>query len=223
MMSPVRLSRLKRVFLGSPLPTAQSRHERLAKSTALAVFASDALSSVAYATEEILLVLILAGTAALSYSLPIGLAIAALVAIVTTSYRQTIIAYPQGGGAYIVAKDNLGTVAGLVAGGALLIDYVLTVAVSVAAGIAAVTSAVPAFFPYRVTLCVLAVLAVAVANLRGVRESGRLFAVPTYLFIFSILGLIVYGSFGAIFHFISEAPYPEHQPGLEGVGLFLIL
>ncbi|HEX3178682.1 MAG TPA: APC family permease [Methylomirabilota bacterium] len=219
----MRVLELKQMLVGTPLPTAQFRHERLGKATGLAVFASDALSSVAYATEEILLVLILAGTAALSYSLPIGLAIAALVAIVTTSYRQTIIAYPQGGGAYIVAKDNLGTVAGLVAGGALLIDYVLTVAVSVAAGIAAVTSAVPALFPYRVTLCVLAVLAVAVANLRGVRESGRLFAVPTYLFIFSILGLIVYGSFGAIFHFISEAPYPEHQPGLEGVGLFLIL
>src|SRR5499427_7666480 len=129
MMSPVRLSRLKRVFLGSPLPTAQSRHERLNKTTALAVFASDALSSVAYATEEILLVLVLASTAALSYSLPIGVAIAILVAIVTSSYRQTIRAYPHGGGAYIVTKDNLGTVPALASGAALLIDYVLTVAV----------------------------------------------------------------------------------------------
>src|SRR5256885_5858514 len=135
MMGPVRLSRLKRLFLGSPLPTAQSRHERLGRSTALAVFASDALSSVAYATEEILLVLILAGTIALSYSIPIGIAIAVLIAIVVSSYRQTIRAYPQGGGAYIVSKDNLGVPAGLVAGAALLIDYVLTVAVSVAAGI----------------------------------------------------------------------------------------
>jgi len=219
----VRVYRLKQLLVGTPLPTAQFRHERLGKSTGLAVFASDALSSVAYATEEILLVLILAGTAALSYSLPIGIAIAVLVAIVTTSYRQTILAYPQGGGAYIVAKDNLGTVPGLVAGAALLIDYVLTVSVSVAAGIAAVTSAVPALFPYRVGLCVLAVVGVGVANLRGVRESGRLFALPTYLFIVSLLGLIVYGALGAVFDLVPEAPYEEHRAGLEGIGLFLLL
>ena len=223
MMSPVRLSRLKRVFLGSPLPTAQSRHERLAKSTALAVFASDALSSVAYATEEILLVLVLAGTAALSYSLPISIAIAILITIVVSSYRQTIRAYPQGGGAYIVSKDNLGVPAGLVAGAALLIDYVLTVAVSVAAGIAALTSAVPALFPYRPWLCVVAVVGIAVANLRGIRESGKLFAAPTYLFIASLFVLIVYGGAGAIFDFLPEAPYQQHPPGLEGVGLFLFL
>jgi len=223
MMCPVRLSRLKRVFLGSPLPTAQSRHERLAKSTALAVFASDALSSVAYATEEILLVLVLAGTVALSYSIPISVAIAVLIAIVVSSYRQTIRAYPQGGGAYIVSKDNLGVPAGLVAGAALLIDYVLTVAVSVAAGIAALTSAVPALFPYRPWLCVAAVVAIAVANLRGIRESGNLFAAPTYLFIGSFFVLIVYGGAGAIFDFLPEAPYQRHPPGLEGVGLFLFL
>src|SRR6476646_9945528 len=133
MMSPVRLSRLKRAFLGSPLPTAQSRHERLAKSTALAVFASDALSSVAYATEEILLVLIMAGSVALSYSLPIGIAIALLIAIVVSSYRQTILAYPKGGGAYIVSKDNLGVLPGLIAGASLLTDYILTVSVSISA------------------------------------------------------------------------------------------
>jgi amino acid transporter len=214
---------LKQLLVGSPLPTAQFRHERLGKATGLAVFASDALSSVAYATEEILLVLVLAGTAALSYSMPIGIAIAILVTIVTTSYRQTILAYPQGGGAYIVAKDNLGTLPGLVAAAALLIDYVLTVAVSVAAGIAAVTSAVPALFSYRVTLCVLAVIGVAVANLRGVRESGRLFAVPTYLFVVSIVGLVGYGALGAIFGRIPEAPYQQHAPGLEGISLFLLL
>ena len=223
MMSAVRLSRLKRAFLGSPLPTAQSRHERLAKSTALAVFASDALSSVAYATEEILLVLVLAGTVALSYSLPISIAIALLIAIVVSSYRQTIRAYPQGGGAYIVSKDNLGVPAGLVAGAALLIDYVLTVAVSVAAGIAALTSAVPALFPYRPWLCVAAVVAIAVANLRGIRESGKIFAAPTYLFIGSLGVLIIYGGFGALFDFLPEAPYQRHPPGLEGVGLFLFL
>jgi len=192
----VRLHRLKRLFVGSPLPTAQQRHERLGRATALAVFASDALSSVAYATEEILLVLILAGTVALSYSLPIAIAIAILIAIVVSSYRQTIRAYPQGGGAYIVSKDNLGTTAGLVAGAALLIDYVLTVAVSVAAGVAALTSAVPFLFRYRVPLCVLAVAAVSVANLRGLRESGKLFAAPTYLFVGSLGALIVYGAAG---------------------------
>jgi amino acid transporter len=223
MMSPVRLSRLKRAFLGSPLPTAQSRHERLAKSTALAVFASDALSSVAYATEEILLVLVLAGTVALSYSLPISIAIALLIAIVVSSYRQTIRAYPQGGGAYIVSKDNLGAPAGLVAGAALLIDYVLTVAVSVAAGIAALTSAVPGLFPYRPWLCVVAVVGIAVANLRGIRESGKIFAAPTYLFIGSLGALIIYGGLGAVFDFLPEAPYQRHPPGLEGVGLFLVL
>ena len=217
------MHRLKRFLVGTPLPTAQARHERLGKATALAVFASDALSSVAYATEEILLVLVIAGAAALSYSLPIAFAIAILIAIVVSSYRQTILAYPQGGGAYIVSKDNLGTVSGLIAAAALMIDYVLTVAVSVAAGIAAVTSAVPALFRYRVWLCVVGVVAIAVANLRGIRESGQIFAVPTYLFIGSLFGLVVYGSVGAVFDFIGEAPYPPHPPGLEGIGLFLIL
>ena len=143
------------MLVGTPLPTAQFRHERLGKATGLVVFASDALSSVAYATEEILLILIIAGAQALSYSMPIAIGISCLVAIVTTSYRQTIYAYPQGGGAYIVAKDNLGVAPGLVAAAALLIDYVLTVAVSVAAGVAAVTSAIPTLLPYRVWLCVM--------------------------------------------------------------------
>jgi amino acid transporter len=224
MMAHVRAyQQLKRLFLGSPLPTAQSRHERLGKATALATFASDALSSVAYATEEILLILILAGTAALSYSLPIALGICVLIVIVVSSYRETIRAYPRGGGAYIVSKENLGVYAGLVAAAALLIDYVLTVAVSVAAGVAAITSAVPALFPFRVWMCVIAVTVIAVANLRGIRESGKLFAAPTYLFIGSMLAMIVYGALGAIFDFIGEAPYAPHPPGLEGVGLFLIL
>src|SRR5262245_1225431 len=223
MMSLVRLHRLKRLFVGSPLPTAQQRHERLDKTTALATFASDALSSVAYATEEILLVLVLAGTAALSYSLPIGVAIAVLIAVVVSSYRQTIRAYPHGGGAYLVTKDNLGVSSGLIAGAALLIDYVLTVAVSIAAGVAAVTSALPALFPYRVWLCVGAVTGVALANLRGIRESGKLFAAPTYLFIVSLSGLVVYGAIAAIFDLLPESPYEAHAPGLEGIGLFLLL
>src|SRR5436309_10374793 len=195
-MGSVRLHRLKRLFVGTPLPTAQSRHERLGKAIALPVFASDAPASVAYATEEILLVLVQAGTVALSYSIPISIAIAVLIAIVVSSYRQTIRAYPQGGGAYIVSKDNLGVPAGLIAGAALLIDYVLTVAVSVAAGIAALTSAVPALFPYRPWLCVAAVVAIAVANLRRIRESGNLFAAPTYLFLGSFFVRIGYGGAG---------------------------
>jgi len=219
----VRLHRLKRVFVGTPIPTAQSRHERLDKSTALAVFASDALSSNAYATEEILLVLVGAGTLALSYSLPIAVAIAILIAIVVSSYRQTILAYPKGGGAYLVTKDNLGVAPGLMAGAALLIDYVLTVAVSVAAGIVALTSAFPALFPYRVWLGVLAVAGTAVANLRGIRESGRVFAAPTYLFIATAGGMVVWGVVASVFDLIPEAPYEPHPPGLEGIGLFLLL
>ena len=222
-MAAVRLHRLKRLFVGTPLPTAQSRHERLGKATALAVFASDALSSVSYATEEILLVLILAGSVALSYSLPIAIGIAVLIGIVTTSYSQTIRAYPAGGGAYIVTKDNLGVVPGLISAAALLIDYVLTVAVSVAAGVAAVTSAMPHLYRYRVLLCVAAVALISVANLRGIRESGQLFAIPTYLFVASLGGMVIYGSIGAVFDWLPEAPYQPHGPGLEGVGLFLLL
>jgi amino acid transporter len=219
----VQLNNLKRLFVGTPLPTAQSRHERLGKATALAVFASDPLSSVAYATEAILLVLIVAGPAALSYSLPIGVGIAALILIVITSYRQTIRAYPQGGGAYIVAKDNLGVFPALLAGAALLVDYVLTVAVSVAAGMDAVTSALPTLYPYRIWLCLAAVIAIAIANLRGIRESGKIFAAPTYLFVASILGMIAWGLGGATLGRLVEAPYEPHAPGLQGIGLFLFL
>src|SRR5881227_3470994 len=157
----MRLTLVKRLLVGAPMPLAQARHERLGKAVALAVFASDPLSSVAYATEEILLVLILAGSAALSYSLPIALGIAALLAIVVISYRQTVVAYPQGGGVYLVAKDNLGIFPPLAAAAALLTDYVLTVSVSVAAGIAALTSAFPALYAHRVALGVLAIAVIA--------------------------------------------------------------
>ncbi len=205
------------------MPLAQARHERLGKAVALAVFASDPLSSVAYATEEILLVLVLAGRAALSYSLPVALGIAALLAVVVVSYRQTVAAYAQGGGAYLVAKDNLGVFPALTAAAALLTDYVLTVSVSVAAGIAALTSAFPALGPHRVTFCVLAIAGIALGNLRGVRESGRLFAAPTYFFVVSILGMVAYGLVGTVFDLLPEAPYEPHPPGLEGVSLFLLL
>jgi amino acid transporter len=219
----MRLVLLKRLLVGAPMPLAQARHERLGKAVALAVFASDPLSSVAYATEEILLVLVLAGRAALSYSLPVALGIAALLAVVVVSYRQTVAAYAQGGGAYLVAKDNLGVFPALTAAAALLTDYVLTVSVSVAAGIAALTSAFPALGPHRVTLCVLAIAGIAVGNLRGVRESGRLFAAPTYFFVVSILGMVAYGLVGTAFDLLPEAPYEPHPPGLEGVSLFLLL
>ena len=187
------VQRLKRVLVGRPIPTSLDQHERLSRVTGLAVFASDALSSVAYATEAILLVLIAAGTVALRFSLPIALAIAALVAIVVTSFRQSILAYPKGGGAYVVTRENLGRYPSLIAGAALLIDYVLTVAVSVAAGIDAITSAIPSLLPYRVTLCVAGVVTIAVVNLRGVRESGRLFAAPTYVFVGSYFVMIGWG------------------------------
>jgi amino acid transporter len=186
--------RLKRVLVGRPIPTSLDQHERLSRVTGLAVFASDALSSVAYATEAILLVLVVAGTLALRASLPIAIAIAVLVGIVVTSFRQSILAYPKGGGAYVVTRENLGRHPSLVAGAALLIDYVLTVAVSIAAGIDAITSAIPALWPYRVTLCVAGVIAIYVANLRGVREAGRLFAAPTYLFVGAYLAMIGWGT-----------------------------
>ena len=219
----MRVTLLKRWLVGPPMPLAQARHERLSNPLALAVFASDPLSSVAYATEEILLVLVLAGSAALSYSMLIALGIATLLAVVVISYRQTVAAYPQGGGAYLVAKDNLGILPALIAAAALLVDYVLTVSVSVVAGIAALTSALPALHSYRVVLSILAVAGIAVGNLRGVRESGRLFAAPTYFFVASILAMVGYGMIGAFFDWLPEAPYEPHPPGLEGIGLFLLL
>src|SRR5215467_10619817 len=186
------------MLVGRALRTEQAVHERLAKKTALAVFSSDALSSVAYSTEAILLVLLAAGTTAIVYLPYVAIGITALLGILVLSYRQTIHAYPSGGGAYIVAKDNLGTQTGLVAAASLLVDYILTVAVSVSAGVAAITSAAQgtrfAFLQnHRVAICLFFVLFIGLVNLRGVRESGAFFAGPTYLFIISMLGLIVVG------------------------------
>jgi len=219
----MNISAVKRLFVGSPLATAQARHERLSKTSALAVFSSDALSSVAYATEEILLVLVIAGTAALAYSIPIGLAIAALIAIVVSSYRQTILAYPQGGGAYIVTKDNLGRLPGLVSAGALLIDYVLTVAVSVAAGVAALTSAFPAFYGYRIPLGVLFIAGIATMNLRGLRESSNLFAVPTYLFVVSFASMLAYGFVRWAAGWETPTPPAAAVATTQSLTLFLVL
>jgi amino acid transporter len=209
----VRVHVLKRVLVGEPLSTAQARHERLSKVTGLAIFASDNLSSVAYASEEILRVLIIAGPAALGMATPIAVAIAVVIAIVIYSYRQTILAYPQGASDYIVAKDNIGAAAGLTAGSALLIDYTLTVAVSVSAGIAALTSAFPALFPLRVWLCVGAIALIAVGNLRGLRESGRLFALPSYLFIGGLLALLGVG----LMRYASEGAPPPDPTAAEPV------
>src|SRR5262249_6722757 len=218
----VRVSFLKRVLVGPPMPLAQARHERLGKSTALAVFSSDALSSVAYATEEILLILVLAGAAAAHLANPIAVSIAGLLIIVAISYQQTIHAYPNGGGSYIVAHDNLGTVPGLVAAAALLVDYVLTVAVSVAAGVAAITSALPSLQGHKVVLGVVFVAAIALANIRGVRESGRIFAVPTYFFIASFGVLLV----GGFYRMVTGTLEPVTEPppaAMEALTWFLVL
>ncbi len=216
--------RIRRTLIGRPLRTAEAAHERIGKAKALAVFSSDALSSTAYATEEILRILILAGSAAYAFVLPIGLAIVLLLAIVVFSYRQTIRAYPHGGGTYIVTKDNLGTAPGLLAAAALLSDYVLTVAVSISAGVAAITSAFPSLYPYRVEIAVAAITALTIANLRGVRESATLFMLPTYAFIASIGALILLGLASLLG--VGPAPHPvryETPAPSSPLTLFLIL
>ena len=196
------ISELKRTLIGKPFPTSQEIHERLDKMRALAVFASDPISSNAYATEAIMSVLIVLGSGALSLTLPLAMGVATLVLMVVFSYIQTILHYPDGGGAYTVAKDNLGTYPALLAGAALLIDYVLTVSVSVSAGVRALTSAVPEAFDYRVIIALAAIALITWVNLRGVRESGSIFALLTYAFVGGVLltigiGLLRYtGLFG---------------------------
>src|SRR5206468_7008666 len=180
--------------VGKPIPSHLAHHERLSRVTGLAVLSSDPLSSVAYATEEILRVLILVGVGALTIATPIAFVIATILAVVVFSYRQTIHAYPSGGGAYIVAKDNIGETAALIAAASLLIDYVLTVAVSIAAGVAAITSAFPQWHVNRVEMTLAFVFVLMLGNLRGIRESGRIFAAPTYFFVASILLLIAVGA-----------------------------
>jgi amino acid transporter len=215
---------VKRLIVGAPIPSHQAHHERLSRVTGLAILSSDALSSVAYATEEILRVLLIGGAAALALVTPIGIIIAVTLAIVAFSYRQTIHAYPSGGGAYIVAKENLGTLPSLIAAASLLIDYVLTVAVSVAAGVAAVTSAFPATTEWRVTMSLVFVAILMLGNLRGVRESGRIFAVPTYLFIGSVLTMLAVGTYrylsGGI---VPTAPELPSAGGLGTLGTFALL
>jgi amino acid transporter len=215
--------RVKSLLVGTPLSTAQLAHERLSKVKALAVFSSDALSSSAYATEEILIVLVAAGAVALGYSIPIALAIVALLAIVVLSYRQTIPAYPNGGGAYVVAKQNLGEVPGMVAAASLLVGYILTVSVSVAAGVAAISSAVPELDPYRVPLGVGAIALVTLLNLRGITESATIFAFPTYVFIVLGLSLVVVGAIRVATGSAEAVIQQEQVVAVEGLSVFLIL
>ncbi|MCB8945520.1 MAG: APC family permease [Ardenticatenaceae bacterium] len=203
---------IKRVLLGKPFPNSQEIHERLDKVRALAVFASDPISSNAYATEAIMGVLIVLGSGALPMTLPLATAVAALVLMVIFSYIQTIMHYPDGGGAYTVAKDNLGKYPSLVAGAALLTDYILTVSVSVAAGVRALTSAVPEVTPYRVFIAIIAIILITWVNLRGVRESGTIFAIPTYAFVVGVLLTILIGLARTIGLFGLEP-----LPSLEGV------
>ncbi len=215
---------LKRALLGPALPTANLIHERLGKPTALAVFASDNLSSVAYATEEILKVGAVVGVAAFAIVMPITIAILVILGILLFSYRQTIKAYPSAGGAYIVTKDNFGLLPAQIAGVALLTDYVLTVSVSVAAGVAAITSAAPGLYSYRVGLSVFFIWFIAWGNLRGVRESGRMFAVPTYFFILMMFLMLGIGLFREFTGGLHPIPIPAHVAQLTGaVTLFLIL
>ena len=222
---------VKRILVGRPLATTEMEHQRIPKTIGLAVFSSDAISSTAYATEEILFVIAVGGSSlalGLSKLVPIGIAVAILLAIVVTSYRQTIFAYPSGGGSYVVSRENLGETPSLIAGASLLVDYILTVAVSISAGVAAIIS-IPAFQDLRdqrVLIALVLIAFISIANLRGVKESGRLFAVPTYIYILSISALVGYGLFRTIVLDDIPAIVPEHFEGaLTGgeLGLFLLL
>jgi len=196
------LSRIRNFLLGPPLPTQRLAHERLNKIQALAAFSPDALSSIAYANQEIYLGLLIAGSAGLALALPIGLAITGLLVLVALSYYQTIHGYPSGGGSYIVARENLGTLPGLIAAAALLIDYVLTAAVSLTAGVGAIASAFPALWPHRVVISLLLLLIITILNLRGLREAGTLMTIPVYLFLFTYLSMLIYGAV----RLLSEGP-----------------
>jgi amino acid transporter len=223
--------RAKRALLGPPFKTAQLAHERISKRVALAVFSSDPISSTAYATEEMLLVLVVAGTAAIGLALPLAAGVAVLLFILVLSYRQVIAAYPQGGGAYMVTRDNLGGSWAAVCAAALLVDYVLTVAVSVSAGTAALASAVPELRDLRVEISVAFVALLAWGNLRGIRESGKIFAVPTYVYIASLGGVVVLGVYRVLSGQVDDVPYsPADAQELAGFGeplavvsLFLLL
>jgi amino acid transporter len=225
---------VKRVLVGRPLATTEMEHQRIPKTIALAVFSSDAISSTAYATEEILFVVAVGGSSlalGLSRLIPIGVAVAILLTIVVTSYRQTIFAYPSGGGSYVVSRENLGENPSLVAGASLLVDYILTVAVSISAGVAAIVS-IPAFqdlAKHRVALGLILIAFISIANLRGIKESGRIFAVPTYIYIAILGALVSYGLFRSFvlddIHHINSLPFKEEGENLFGgtLTIFILL
>ena len=231
------LQRLKATFIGTPLFSKDEIHERLTKVKALAVFGSDAISSCAYATEASLVVLMVAGNGALHISFYTALAIAALLSVVAFSYRQTVYAYPHGGGSYNVSRQNLGQMAGLVAAAALLIDYIMTVAVSIAAGSFAVTSALnaagvniplmtaslPSFLNLNVVLSLIFIGLITLGNLRGIRESGSIFAIPTYLFIVSFAAMLIVGLIKVMTHSLTPITPPPLLPIIQPVTLWLIL
>lgn len=213
-------------FIGKPLSTADAPHQTIGKFVGLAVFAADALSSSAYGTQEVLVILAALGSAAYQYVFPISLAIVILLAIVTLSYEQTIHAYPNGGGSYIVARDNLGSGAAKIAAASLLTDYVLTVAVSMSSGVANLVSALPELFDYRVWITVILVLLVMLINLRGIKESGRAFAFPAYFFIGSMLltiGVGLFRYFTGNLSSVVDPPVAIHTPENAGTLAFLIL
>src|SRR3990170_1371717 len=217
---------LRTFLIGRPISSEHEQHERLTKVKGLAIFSSDNISSSAYGPEEILRVLALAGAGALSLTLPIAALIIAMLAIVTMSYRQTIKAYPLGASSYLVASDNLGDRAGVLAASALLIGYVVTVAVSVSAGVAAMTSIVPEIYPYRVVVSVVAVVLLSMGNLRGIRESGSIFMAPTYLYIVTMLGILAYAFARSLAGDLPPyVPPPDWtvEQGTQVLGLFLLL
>jgi amino acid transporter len=217
---------LRSWLIGRPLPTADAPHQTIGKAIGLAVFASDALSSTAYATQELMVILVLAGMGALQYSIPLSFGIVALLAILTISYEQTIHAYPGGGGAYIVARDNLGELPALLAGAALLTDYILTVSVSISSAVAQITSAYPKIFDFRVEIGVAMVFFVMLINLRGVRESGITFSIPTYFFVVMMFTTVMVGLFRYItgsLGIVSEPPELELIAAAQPLTAFLIL
>jgi amino acid transporter len=217
------LHKLKYFFIGAPIPSQMMSEKRLNKIRALAAFSPDALSSVAYANQEIYLGLLVAGSVGLSLQFPIALAITILLCIVALSYTQTIRGYPSGGGSYIVARENLGTYPGLVAGGALLLDYILTAAVSLTAGVAAISSAFPELWSYRVWIALGILFAIGLLNLRGLRESGTFMAVPVYLFLASFIGMLLYGLFQAAIQ-KTPASFTAVPPAtVEPLSLLLIM
>ncbi|WP_160036120.1 APC family permease [Paenibacillus sp. An7] len=215
--------KMKRLLIGRPMKNSELEGEKLSKLKALAVLSSDALSSVAYGTEQILIVLMAVGAAAAWYSIPISLAVLGLLVILIFSYRQTIYSYPSGGGAYIVAKDNIGLSSGLLAGGSLLVDYILTVAVSSSAGTDAITSAFPLLHDYRVLIALIMILMLTILNLRGITESASVLALPVYLFVFAIVVLIITGFIKYAMGGAEPSVPVEWGSAANNVSLFLLL